>query len=79
MYNFKFTCKTVTGNTITKKFNWKKITNKRLSYLLEILQTCYEAELEEINVGCKLYGNPQTSMYVLNNFLDEVDMSKDFM
>lgn len=79
MYNFKFTCKRVDGKVVAKEFNWKKLTHKRLTDLLELLQTCYEAELEETNTGCKLYGNPQTSMYVLDHFLDEVDISKDFI
>lgn len=79
MYNFKFTCKTISGNTVSKEFNWKKLTQYRLNSLLMLLQTCYEATLEETHTGCTLYGNPQTSMWVLDKFIDEVDMSKDCM
>jgi len=81
MYNFKFTFKTVTGNTISKEFTWKRMTKYRFYSLLELLRTCYEATLEETTTDgiFVLNGNPQTSAYTLDNFLESLREFKRYM
>lgn len=81
MYNFKFTCKTVNGNIVSKEFTMKRMTKFRFYSLLQLLQTCYEATLEETTTDglFVLRGTPQTTAYTFDRFLKSIKEFKQYI